>query len=239
MKKAALIVDYILFIVLFALMFIQSVGTLETIKYLLLLLTAYFLFKTTMNSKKMKATQIYNFLFMGATIIYVLYGAWYSGPLFANITLYFFVASIIGLVLALSHKERVKKIRPPRKPAPIAKKTTVKISKKKPKKVVKKTATKVAKKKVAKKAPAKKKAKKVTKKKIVKKKGTKKANKVAKRRPKKVTKKKAAKKKTAKKKTTKKRVVKKKAAKRLVKRKVAKKAKPKVAKKVTTTYYKN
>lgn len=223
MKKTALVVEYILFIVLFALMFIQSVGTLETVKYLLLLLTAYLLFRTTIHSKKMKATHTYNFLFMGVTIVYVLYGVLYSGPLFINITLYFFVASVIGFALAIAYKEQVKKIRLPRKPAPVRKTTAVKVAKKK---VAKKTATKkkAIKKKTIKKT-AKKTAKKVAKKKVAKKTPTKK--KINKKKTTKKTAKKAAKKKIAKKTTSKKAT-----------KKTAKKAKPKVAKKVTTTYYK-
>ena len=221
MKKAALVVDYLLFIVLFALMFIQSVGTLQTIKYLLLLLTAYFLFKTTIRSTKFIATHVYNFLFMGATIVYVLYGAWYLGPLFANITLYFFVAAIIGFVLAVAYKEPVKKIKPPKRPVPNQER----------KPVIKKTATKKA----AKKTTRKKTAKKATRKKATKKKT---AKKVAKKKTtKKKTTKKTAKKKTAPKKRAAKKTTKKKTSKKTAKK--AKRGRPKknVAKLITTTYY--
>lgn len=172
MKKAALIVDYILFIILFAVMFLQTSESLQTVKYLLLLLGAYFLFKTTMRSKKNTTTHVYNYLFMAASIIYVLYVAWYKGALFPNITLYFFVAAIIGLALAITYKETKRKpLPPPPKPVIIEKKTVAKKTAKKKvakkitkKKTTTKTAKKVAKKKVAKKTTTKKVTKKATKK---------------------------------------------------------------------------
>lgn len=169
MKKSSLVVDYLLFIVLFALMFLQSAGVLQTIKYLLLLLTAYFLFKTTIRGREFKATHLYNYLFMGATVIYVLYGTWYQGPLFSNITLYFFVAAIVGFALAIAYKEKRKKLRAPKRPVVVEKKEIPKVAEKK---VVKKaTSKKTAKKKTSKKT-AKKATKKTAKKKTSKKQAT-------------------------------------------------------------------
>lgn len=258
---------------------------------------------------------------MGATIVYVLYGVWFSGPLFENITLYFFVASIIGLALALAYKEQVKKIRPPRRPVEVQKKTAAPVAKKSvkkkeliefydvktkkrfktrnyvfrtigkrkfavtkslngkhevfkiiglsatakkaaKKKVTKKTARKTpakktTKKKTTRKSPAKKKANKKTSKKKAVKKNTKKKpvkKKTAKRKvAKKATKKKTSRKSPAKKKASKKKIARKTPAKKTTAKnkvnkkttgkkntkKTTKKAKPKIAKKVTTTYYKN
>ena len=173
MKKIALVVNYFIFIVLFALMFLQTTGVIELTKYLLLLVASYTLLRTTIKKGLSKTMFAFNYLFTTSTIIYILYGLFFKGNLFMNITLYFMAASIIGFGLSLSLKAKkttkktVKKIvfRAPKKP--IAKKTTKK-------KATKKTAKKTTKKKVAKKTTKKKTAKKTTKKKVAKKTVTKK-----------------------------------------------------------------
>ena len=220
MRKAALIFNYLAVLVLILTLFVSSTGTLQTLKYVLLIVAAYFLFRITIVDRKQKGFHAFNYLFMAALIIFSLYGAIYRGDLYPNITWQFFVAGLVGMGLTLFYKEPRKRrlgIKPPRKPAivekkVVEKKAVKKVIKKKPKNKV--TKKKTTKKKVAKKKPAKKKTTKKAKKKVTKKK---------------VVKKKAAKKKPAKRKVAKKKTTKKKAA---------KKTRKKPTKRVTTTYYK-
>ena len=241
MRKAALIFNYLAVLVLILTLFVTSTGTLQTLKYVLLIVAAYFLFRITIVDRKQKGFHAFNYLFMAALIIFALYGAMFRGDLYPNITWQFFVAGLVGLTLALFYKEPRKRtlgIKPPRKPIMVEKKVVVtKTAKKKPAKK-----KKVAKKKTTKKKATKKttKKKKVTKKKTTKRKPTKRkaVKKNTKTRKKVAKKKKPIKRKvTKKKKVAKKKTTKKKATRRTKTKKTAKKVRKKPVKRVTTTYY--
>lgn len=217
MKKGALIFTYLAFILLLLTLFVASTGTLQTLKYVLLIVAAFFLFRIAIVDRKQTSYHTFNYLFMAAIIVFALYSALYKGDLYPNIVWQFFVASIVGLIVSIMYTEPQKRVmlKAPQRPTIMERKVSSE-------KVVKKAPAKKAKKVIKKKA-----VKKATKKKVAKKSTTKKK-----------AVKKAVKKKPIKKKVAKKKVAKKKAPKKVAKKTSKKKTSRKVARRTTTTVYK-
>ncbi len=229
MKRSGLIINYVIFVLLFISLLFHSSNILQAGKLALLIINAYILYRLTTEPGKLKTMHKFNYLFVAATIIFVVYATIYRDEFYANILLEFIIAALVGLSLSIWYKEGKKrrierqlKLVPSKKPVlrevKKAESTTITTKIVKPKKVATK---KVTKKKVTKRKPAK---RKVAKKKVAKKQKAKKVT----------SKKKIAKKKSATKKTPAKRTLaKKKAIKKVDKKKTVKKkaTKKKIAKK--------
>jgi len=227
MKRFGLIINYLTFVLLFLSLLIQSSSLVQAGKLALLVLNAFILYRITTKDAVLKTIHTFNYLFIAAIIIFVVYATAYKADLYPNIILEFIIGSLIGISLSVWHKDRKKrrverqlKLTPPRRPY-MKESTSEELSK--PVVISSETST-------AKKTTKKAATKKATKKKTAKKTSTKKATKKA--TTKKATSKKAAKKKTAKKKTTKKTA--KKATKKTATKKVAKTTAPKKSTKTAT-----
>lgn len=116
MKQPLAVVSYLLFIVLFVVLLVPFVSFVTT-KYLLFLVGLYFLFQNAIGEKTPDFLQVYNFLFIGATIAFVIYATRFSSSLLSSIVSFFLVASIVGLVIALvaGSKQRLPRPVLPRK----------------------------------------------------------------------------------------------------------------------------
>ncbi len=247
MKRSGLIINYLTFVLLFLSLLMYSTSFIQAGKFALIILNAYFLYRITTEHGKLKTMHKFNYLFIAATIIFVVYATTYRAALYPNLILEFVIGALIGLTLSAWYVEGKKqlvekqlKLVPPPKPGTkmriVRQPTVVSGKPAKPKKTAKKKVTKrkpakkkVAKKKAVKRAPVK---KKVNKKKASKKVAKKTTKKVAKKQATpKVAKRKVAKKKAVKK-VAKKKVAKRKPAKRKAPAKKKKVAKKKVAKKV-------
>ena len=146
MKKIALILNYASFIALFLSLLTESSLLLQSIKYILLIVAGYMLFRITNVYGRQSLFHTFNYSFISVAFLFVIYALLAQNILYTNITIQLVVASIIGFGLSLMYEEPVKRvkktdIRPPEKPKARKVKKTTKTSKRTASKKTAKKAT--------------------------------------------------------------------------------------------------
>ncbi|MFP4119300.1 MAG: hypothetical protein ACLFTH_04565 [Candidatus Woesearchaeota archaeon] len=149
MKKIALLINYSAFIALFLSLLAESSILLQSIKYVLLIIAAYMLFRITNVYGGKSLFHGFNYSFVGIVFIFVIYALIGKSLLYTNLVIQLLVASIIGLGLSFMYQQPVRRVRkteimaPARPKARKVKKTTKQASKKTTtRKTSKKAATK-------------------------------------------------------------------------------------------------
>jgi predicted flap endonuclease-1-like 5' DNA nuclease len=123
--------------VLFGMLLFPGSTLLLSTKYLLFLVALYFLFQNAAGRKTAPSVKTYGWLFIGTTIVFLVYAAWYAGPQYGNIILYFFIAATVGFLLSAIIPQK-KPVAAPARPIVVAPTT-----KPAEKKTVTKTVTKI------------------------------------------------------------------------------------------------
>ena len=104
MKKTTIITGYLSMIILYLLLLITTNKLFERVEYFLLFLSTYLLFGSFLKLDERSTSYSYNQLFLGTSLVYLIYIVFFRGSFFFNLTTYFIVAAIIGLVLTYSEK---------------------------------------------------------------------------------------------------------------------------------------